>query len=282
MDKDSFAIFIMSYNRPNIYTLKLLKKYNYIGKYYIIIDDSDPELKEYKKRYNEELIIFNKKEISYEFDIMDNLGIRNVGVYARNFINKISKEMGLKYILVLDDDYIALAYKKDDGDVLREKQAPLDINIIIEYMLDFLIETNADSVALAQAGDYIGGMNANMILKGYSRKCMNSWFMKTDNDIKFNGAMNDDVNTYTYYGSIGKIFLTYGRLFFRQIQTQSDDGGMSGIYNQTGTYLKTFYTKMLMPSCIDINPMGQNHLRIHHSIKWNNCVPKIIDGRWKK
>lgn len=282
MNKDSFAIFIMSYNRPNVETLKLLKKYNYSGKYYIVIDDSDPQIEKYKENYNDSLIIFSKEKIDTTFDSMDNLGIQNVGVYARNFINQISKKMNLDYILVLDDDYIALAYKKNDGLILREKPAPLNVDIIIKYMLDFLKTTNATSVALAQAGDYIGGMNANMILKGYSRKCMNSWFLKTDNDLVFNGTMNDDVNTYTYYGSIGNLFLTYGRLFFRQQQTQITEGGMSDIYNQTGTYLKSFYTKILMPSCVNITPMGQNHLRIHHNINWSHCVPKIIDGRWKK
>ena len=44
-----FAIFIMSYKRPNnIATLRTLNKANYTGKYYIIVGDDDPCLKEYQ------------------------------------------------------------------------------------------------------------------------------------------------------------------------------------------------------------------------------------------
>ena len=284
--KYKFTIFIISYNRPNLLfsdTLRLLEKYNYDGDLYIVIDDNDPQLEEYKKRIpKEKLLIFNKDEILKSFDIMDNFNVRNVATYSRNYINKIVKEMDYDYYLVLDDDYMSLAYKKDDGDVLREKPAPRNINIFIECVLDFLDSTNVDCFCLAQAGDYIGGQSSSMIRNGYSRKAMNSFFFRKNTDIVFKGSVNEDVNTYTYYGSIGKIFLTYGRLFFRQRQTQTVSGGNTEFYLDNGTYLKSFYTKMIMPSCSDINPMGQNHLRIHHNIKWNNCVPKIIDGRWKK
>ena len=41
--RDDFAIFIMSYKRPNnIATLRTLNKANYTGKYYIIVGDDDP------------------------------------------------------------------------------------------------------------------------------------------------------------------------------------------------------------------------------------------------
>lgn len=285
-NKYSFAIFILSYNRCDLLfsdTLKLLKEYNYSSDWFVVVDDNDPQLEIYKEKIsNKHLIIFNKKEIIKDFDIMDNFNIFNVAVYSRNFINKIAKKMNYDYYLVLDDDYNTLAYKKDDGNVLRERKAPKDINIIIKYMIDFLKSSNIDCVCLAQAGDYIGGQASGMILKGYSRKAMNSFLFKKDTDITFKGTINEDVNMYVYYGSIGKVFITYGRLFFRQRQTQLISGGNTEYYLEKGTYVKTFYTKIIMPSCTDIYPMGQNHLRIHHNIRWNNCVPKIIDGRWKK
>ena len=284
--KYKFTIFIMSYNRCDFLfnkTLKLLKKYEYTGDWYVVVDDNDPQLDKYKKRIPEnKLLIYNKKEIGSTFDNMDNFGIQHVVAYPRNFINQIVKTMDYDYYLVLDDDYIALAYKKDDYEILREKPAPKKIDKIIEYMIEFLENSNIHTVCLAQAGDYIGGMNSNMIIKGYSRKCMNSFFAKKETNLDFIGHINEDVNTYIYYGSLGKVFLTYGRLFFRQEQTQLNKGGMSEIYINNGTYLKSFYSKMIMPSCIDIVPMGQNHLRIHHNVKWNNCVPMIIDERWKK
>ena len=56
--RNDFAIFIMSYKRPNnIATLRTLNKANYTGKYYIIVGDDDPCLSEYKETsmYNSKL-----------------------------------------------------------------------------------------------------------------------------------------------------------------------------------------------------------------------------------
>lgn len=53
-------------------------------------------------------------------------------------------------------------------------------------------------------------------------------------------------------------------------------------YLSTGTYYKTFYSIMYMPSAVKISIMGNKNKRIHHHISWNNCVPCIIDEEYKK
>lgn len=53
-------------------------------------------------------------------------------------------------------------------------------------------------------------------------------------------------------------------------------------YNEFGTYVKSFYTVLCSPSSVKLNMMGDTHYRIHHNVMWNNAVPKIISGRYKK
>lgn len=57
---------------------------------------------------------------------------------------------------------------------------------------------------------------------------------------------------------------------------------MSDLYLDSGTYVKSFYTVMFAPSCTTIKPMGDKHMRLHHSIKWDSAVPKIVSEDLKK
>lgn len=61
-----------------------------------------------------------------------------------------------------------------------------------------------------------------------------------------------------------------------QKTTQKSRGGMTELYLDNGTYVKSFYTVMLAPSCATIKPMGNTRLRLHHSIEWDYAVPKIV------
>ena len=61
-----------------------------------------------------------------------------------------------------------------------------------------------------------------------------------------------------------------------QRQTQENSGGLTEFYLETGTYYKSFYTIMLNPSAVTVQLMGNKNYRMHHNIRWNNTVPKII------
>lgn len=284
--RDDFAIFIMSYNRANnIYTLDTLKKCNYIGKYYIIIGDDDPMIEEYKAIYKDKLLIFNKDDIEPLFDTCDQNGSKKVIVYARNYCFKAAKELGLKYFLQFDDDYTSfeMRYPQDNKlKVLRMQTYDDVFNKVIDIYLNFLEDTNALTVAFAQGGDLIGGVEGSKFKQKVLRKAMNSFFCRTDNPFTFIGRINEDVNTYVTLGQQGKLFLTAVNASLVQKSTQSNKGGMTDVYNDDGTYVKSFYTVMLAPSCVKIDAMNANHTRIHHRVNWNTCVPKIISEKYKK
>ncbi len=94
--------------------------------------------------------------------------------------------------------------------------------------------------------------------------------------------MNEDVTTYTTLGSRGELFFTFVDVHIIQIPTQSLGGGMTAAYRESGTYLKTFYSVMSMPSCIKVGMMYSKNSRIHHRIDWECCVPKILNEKYRK
>lgn len=280
--RNDFAVFILSHGRPdNIKTLKSLKKGNYTGKYYIVIDNEDEQADIYYKKYKDKVIMFNKLEISKKFDTADNFSERRAVVYARNACFEIAKDLGVKYFLELDDDYTSFMYRRIvNGKLVGIPCGKLDD--LFEKMIEFLDKSKALTVAFAQGGDYIGGKDGGVFKKGLLRKAMNTFFCSTDRPFNFLGRVNEDVNTYTTLGSRGNLLFTITDVCITQPQTQKNKGGMTELYLDSGTYLKSFYTVMFNPSCVKIGKMGATQMRIHHKIKWNNCTPKILNEKWKK
>lgn len=279
---DDFAVFILTHGRPDtIHTLDTLKRGNYSGKWYLVIDNEDKQAEKYYDKYGtERVIMFDKLAISKTFDTADLSQERRAIVYARNACFEIARNLNLKYFVEFDDDYtsIGIRYPKD-GKLSQLSCENLDE--IFELMIDFLLDTDALTVCMSQGGDHMGGLTGRW-KKSILRKAMNSFFCRTDRPFQFLGRVNEDVNTYTLLGSQGKLMMTITDLMLNQMQTQSNSGGMTDLYLDGGTYLKSFYTVLYMPSAVTVQPMGTSHKRLHHKVNWKHCVPLILDEMYKK
>ena len=283
MVRDSFAIFILSHGRADrMVTVNTILKEGYTGKWYIILDTDDEQYDLYVSNFGKEhIILFDKKDIKKEFDIMDNFEGDNVPTFARNAVNRIAKNMGLEYFLELEDDYYKLCFRCEMDNHLPE--LPIEnLDLVIEAMLDFLDKTGLKTVAFAQAGEMIGGKNGIIWKTRIRRKVMNTFFFRVDNTFDFLGRFNDDVNAYITYGKTGDVMLQIANITLDQPVTQQRKGGISEAYKSFGTYVKSFYSVMLRPDCVKIAVMGRTDRRIHHKIDWKYCVPVIISDRFRK
>lgn len=283
--RDDFAVFILTHGRAdNVVTLRTLERQGYRGRWYLIIDDEDAMAPIYRKKFGEDHVItFCKQDVYDRVDTMDNFNEHRAILYARNESFRIAQELGLTYFLQLDDDYSGFYLRYADGNKLAARQFKGDeMEKIFEAMLEFLDASGAKTVAFAQGGDLLGGLNGGNFEKGLLRKAMNSFFCRVDRPIEFRGTMNEDVTAYTTLSSRGNLFFTVTSACIIQKQTQSLSGGMTEAYSESGTYLKTFYSVMSMPSCIKVGMMGEKHKRIHHRINWECCVPKILDEKHRK
>jgi len=278
---NDFCAFILTHGRPDkVYTYDTLKKCGYTGRIYIIIDNEDQTADKYFAKFSD-VIMFDKKEIAKTFDEFDNFDDRRTIIYARNACFKIAKELGIKYFIQLDDDYTGFQYK-----LLLDKPINAEcrrLDDLFRVTLDYYKSINAKSIAFAQGGDFIGGIdNGYGTFRFSKRKAMNSFFCSTDREFQFIGRINEDVNTYTSYQSKGNLFLTICNISVIQKQTQKTSGGMSDVYLNQGTYIKSFYTMICSPSCTNITLMKTSHPRLHHSFDWNFVAPMIIEEKYKK
>lgn len=285
MEKNNdFAVFILTHGRPDkVITYQTLKKMNYNGNLYFIVDNEDKTIDKYIENFGKEnVIMFDKKQMADKIDEANNFDNRKVIVHARNACFDIAKSLGIKYFIQLDDDYTDFRYKLIIDDKICNKPIK-NINNTFEYLLEYYKNTKALSIAFAQEGDFIGGIdNGNGIYRFSKRKCMNSFICSTDRYFNFIGSINEDVNTYTTLGSRGELFLTIPFVALTQKQTQSQGGGMTDVYKLSGTYVKSFITVMMQPSSVGVSMMRSSNPRLHHSINWKITAPVIIDDCNKK
>ena len=284
MMRGDFVAFILTHGRAgSVITDKTLRKCGYTGPIVYVIDNEDRQVDKYKQKFHD-VIMFDKLSISKTFDEADNFEDRRSIVYARNACFDIAKELGYKYFIELDEDYDTFSFTYGrDGTVKQRTIKQLDR--VFEAMVRFYESTSILTVAMAQRGDFVGGKE-NDIIRGekLKRKAMNSFICSTDKSFHFVGRINEDVNTYTTLGSRGYLFLQVPHVALNQKQTQSNKGGMTDIYINQGTYVKSFYTVMMMPSSVKVGLMGNSMetKRLHHIINWNNTVPKIMKESFKK
>lgn len=280
--RDDFAVFILSHKRPdNVITYNTLKRQGYTGKIYIIIDNEDITQDKYIDRFGNNVIVFDKQKMISKTDTYDISGNNQTVVFARNVCFEIAEKLGLRYFLQLDDDYKQFVFRYEDDNKFKTQDIN-NLDLLFSYMLDFLNDTNALTVALSQSGDFIGGLHSDIWKKRIRRKAMNTFFCDVKKPFVFSGRMNEDVNMYVSYGNKGKLILTVADATIKQRDTQKAKGGMTDIYMQHGTYLKSFYSVICSPQCVKIADMNTNNRRIHHRINWKYCTPMILNAEHKK
>tara|TARA_R100000657_G_C4650104_1_gene94572 strand:+ start:138 stop:995 length:858 start_codon:yes stop_codon:yes gene_type:complete len=284
MFKDTFAALILTHNRPNQQkTIKTLRRLNYTGKIYLVCDDEDPSLDEYIKMYSDQVLVFSKKEIAEKMDVGNNFeGLKGV-VYARNAAHDLAKKAGLTHFIELDDDYAGFYWKNNSKKVYTTPILMRNLDNVFERIVDYLESTPFKTICMAQGGDFIGGFygqhGGRITLL---RKAMNSFVCAVDRPFQFMGAINEDVNAYVSLGNRGDLFATLTQISLNQMTTQAQSGGLTEIYLDAGTYVKSFYTVMYSPSCTKIAQIGTLHPRLHHRVKWENAVPKIIGEEYRR
>lgn len=302
MSDRRFAIFILTHGRPDkVVTYRALHNAGWEGETYIVCDDEDPTLDAYRARFGAERVLtFSKAEVARTFDAADNQPDRRTVVYARNACFGLARDLGLTHFLELDDDYPIFLFRWlatersargayrgiPTGLILSSPIIKRTFGRAVEATLDLLDVTGAKCVAWSQGGDHIGGATGGLLkrVKWFHerRKVMNGLFLRVDRPVTFVGRINEDVNTYVTGGMRGDLFFTLLGIQFNQLQTQQQGGGMTDVYLASGTYVKSFYTVMMAPSCVRIGSLGTVDRRYHHRIAWGHAVPKIISGSWRK
>lgn len=272
--KKDFAVFILSHNRAlKIDTLDMLERYKYCGLWYIVISTDDQQIDEYKKRIAEQnLLIFDKKEIIKECDTFISDIEWSASLYARNFINKYAKQIGLKYFVQADDDITKIFHRQDANGKMKQKEIG-DINEIIINLINFMErDERITEINPALSSGFFGGINGNYSI-GLTRLPYQFMIFKTKNIRPFRSIRTED-----YILSIQNkdlLYFTYWKLSFESPKQASNKGGIE--YIRQGK-LSNFNMFLLIqePSAITLLDGGKKKMYV------NRIFPKIIREKHKK
>ena len=220
-NSDRFAVFILTHGRPNrVVTYNALRREGYTGDVYIIIDNEDKTADEYRKRFGDKVIIFDKAAIAQTFDEGDNFNDRRAVIYARNASFKIAQDLGLDYFLQLDDDYQKVDFRFTSN-FLYTQRLVKNLDRLFATILDYYKSNPALTIAMGQSGDYVGGINSTTAEEvKMKRKAMNTFFCSMRRPFQFFGRINEDVNTYVTLGNRGALLLTFFNTSITQETTQ--------------------------------------------------------------
>jgi hypothetical protein len=284
------AALILTHGRPEYardHTYRALRRQGYTGRILFLLDDEDDTADTYRDLFGaDNVITFDKAAVAETFDTMDTSTDRRTVVYARNAAQAAARDMGLDYLIQLDDDFNIFVYRYWDVAGIIRGQVIRNLDPVFEAMFTLLDDTGAAVVAFSQGGDHMGGGGdepfGGNLRKGYRRKAMNLMFLRTARPVEFLGRINEDVTAYVLHGSRGDLFFTMLNVQLDQTETQKGEGGMSDVYLDAGTYVKSFYTVMAAPSCVTIRSMGRFARRLHHHVSWDRAVPKILGPEHRK
>lgn len=281
---DDFVVIIISHGRADrVRTYQSLRSGGYTGPVVVLLDDLDETRAEYEARYPGEVVVFDKRAVAKWSQPANNFNDLRSTLYCRNASFEVAEKLGFKHFIQLDDDYTGFTFRFDQKLSYAPKTCR-NLDLVFSCLLEFFKATRITSLAFAQGGDYVGGAdgsNANAKWVRALRKCMNSFICSTERPFECQGQLNEDVSTYVSLGSRGAIFLTTNQVSLGQAQTQSNAGGMTEIYLDSGTYVKSFYTVMFHPSSVKVQMMPAMG-RIHHSVSWRYTVPKILSESYRK
>ena len=285
----NFAIFILSHGRAkNQVTLNTIRnKMSYSGKVYLVCDDQDDQLDDYKSLSGvDDVLIFNKQEAAKDTDTFGNFNNFGSVVFARNATWEFAKNLDLDYFLELDDDYsqFHFRYLKQTavGPIL--KSMPIkDFDTVVNVFLDFLSSVdNIYSLSFAMPGDFIGGTKSKMIRQGFKRRCLNTFFCSTRRYFPWKSLVLHDLVASTLQNSIGHIFISCSKVGISQPGHAESAGGFTDLYKAYGYYHRSFYLFMAHPSSTEITLSTYPITKITHVMHEKYYSPQIIPQRFQK
>jgi len=268
-------VLILTHGRPKEQkTLELLRKSGYTGRIWLVVDDLDETLDEYRRIYGDSVIVFDKQAYREITDTCDNTKNLATVVYARNASYDIADELGLDYFVQCDDDIMSLAYRYRDKGKLKGLNVR-DMDGVFEAYVEFMKAGDFPVLGFGAEIDTVGGRLKEVVFDLYQ-----IFICRTDRRVDFIGTVNEDTNTMCLLNSVGALTPKVCTVQYSSDERGTNKGGLSRLYTEFNEYLRMFYTVMVFPSGVKISK-GRT---IEFSLKKskNNIVPRIVREDVKK
>lgn len=280
---NDFAVFILTHGRPNNqHTLQALKKAGYTGKIYLVVDDLDKTIDEYKKMYGESVIVFDKMK----YVAIHETGVLkphiNFASFARNAIEDMAKDMELSYFAMVDDDLTKFRFRYEEDNKLKSLNVK-DMDRVLMHYIDFMEQGNIPTLSLASQFRFIGGINNIAPINSSKwRLALTFYIRSTKTKVVWKSNICEDRITCMLSNREGFVWL---QLPFVQLDTKEmhgiNDGGNSDTYREITDFYRIFFTEVFVPDCNIAMYWSRNNGWVNKVPDWNTLCPMIISDKYK-
>ena len=279
MNENDCNIFIPSYHRPtNIKTAKYFVNLGWdTSKIHVFIDSEADDKEEYDencRRLGVQLHVFDMEEARSRYDYVHRASpSRRSAGQARNMFQDWAKLNGIDFYAVIDDDTQMYQVIYPKGKYYREAEAD-DIRLVFEMMEEFMRRRHIGVFGLPQTGDFIGGVKA----KFYIAKVMNTTFYLLPYIYRGERGVQDD-DTSMFCGIMNKGYFTGSTgvgLSLLQVQSATQKGGLTDLYNECKLVNKSLVVPIQFPSSVYAEKQKKNGGRIHHHIVNKYLMPRVM------
>lgn len=282
--RDDFAVIVNSHKRPDFTAYDVLRRCNYSGKIYVIVDDEDDTVESYERRHGKRFVDVFHKENEGKFDTCDNFSEpMGVVMFSRNEAWELAKRENIKYFFVMDDDLKSINFRYVVDDKLKSKVAR-HLDSCFEAMCEFMeTDDRIYAMGFGLGNDYIGGVDRYITEFGKKRLIMNGYLCCTERYFPFNGRICEDSVTSLNQAEKGKLFINLTSIMtvydIWMPNKKQGNGGMQNTYKKMSSYAMRGYALMTHPSCVKIKQVENG---FDTMIQKQFAYPQIVSDRWKK
>lgn len=240
----NIALFILTHGRAHdIKTYETLKRFGTEKDVFLIVDDMDDELDEYRNTFKN-VEVFDKRSV--DVDTMTNAEEWCTPVYARNYAFELAKKKGYDYFVMLDDDISDLKIRAEKDGKLRSFDIK-SIDDVFDGMAEFMAHSSVALLGFLPSGAYIGGLSGAYREK-VKRDITQVFMCRTKDGSYFKGVMNEDYIASLALANDGKTALSLFLINLFAPTRMSNKGGLHDTYAKMGVYVRDFYTCIAYPS----------------------------------
>lgn len=276
------TVFILTHGRPNTQlTLKMLREYEYSGKIFLVLDDTDKTIQQYIDNYGaENLIIFNKNHYINSVETVTNSPKYACILYAKAAVEDIAQSMGLKSFIIADDDLTGIRFRYENDGKLASKKIGKNFNKVIAYLNELMLSTNITALSPLYTSFFIGGVSA--LTPSHIESARFTYiFVLRNASHKVEWLADYGEDNITSFEQNKQGYLQLGIPYLQEDSVSPTvrlEGGMSETY-ATDTFALCMRCIVVEPAYISTQWYNGKYVP---KIQRKNSLPKIISGRYKK
>lgn len=275
MKNKDLQIFVLSFGRAKVPTLKEIKHPENV----IVLTSTDNKFKDKIEAHWAQVVVFDKESFKgrgLEMLNEESVPQKRSAVYGYNYAIDWGRKNGVRYILVLDDDYIATEYIND-----RNRGTFPYIDVWARHAVEFLKKhPQIGATCAINNGQLISNSRSAYFTNLRKRQLMNTIIFDTTKEQHFESLGNGDYVTQAIMNTGSRDMIV--RLQTISLRMETIKQKKHETIDYAGMFYKRWALKMAAPAYADVKILKGwrkgNILTTRFNSVWHsNSAPKIIN-----